>query len=415
MTRRAERGFATRAIHVRRPPADQDTPSIPIFQTSTFRFDTSEEYADTIAFRRPGYTYTRGYGNPTLLAFEQAMAELEGTESAFSFASGMAAIHAVVTTVASAGDRIVAASDLYGGAYSLFTKVLPRFGVTVDLVSPRDYDAVRAALSGAQLFYVETIANPTASVADLEVLGSICADAGVASAVDNTFASPYLCTPSRYGFDFVLHSTTKFVGGHNDLTGGVVCTTEEGMRRLRDSAIDVGGTMAPLEAWLSLRGLATLEIRMRRHCESAQRLADHLERHPKVERVWYPGLPSHPDHQIARRLLPLGSGGVLAFETQGGVEGGMRFCDALELIWIATSLGGAHSLVGHAASTTHRQMDPDARRAAGIADGLVRLSVGLEDVEDLVDDIDRALDKAGGAGGSRSERERASAGPRKRP
>jgi cystathionine beta-lyase/cystathionine gamma-synthase len=385
VTRRDDLGFATRAIHVPRPPTEQETPSVPIFQTSTFRFDTSEDYAETIAFRRPGYTYTRGYGNPTLFAFEQTMADLEETESAFSFSSGMAAIHALVTTLASAGDRIVASTDLYGGAYSLFTKVLPRFGVTVDLVAPNDLDAVRAKLDGASLFYVETIANPTASVADLDALGAICADAGVPSAVDNTFASPYLCTPSAYGFDYVLHSTTKFIGGHNDLTGGVVCTTEDGMRRLRETAIDVGGTMAPLEAWLSLRGLVTLELRMRRHTDSA------------------------------RRLLPRGCGGVLSFEVEGGVEAGVRLCDALELVWIATSLGGAHSLVGHAASTTHRQMDPEARRAAGIADGLVRLSVGLEDPDDLIADLDRALERAGGSGGSRSERERASvSSPRER-
>jgi methionine-gamma-lyase len=393
MSRRDDRGFSTRAIHVARPPADQETPSVPIFQTSTFRFDTSEDYAETIAFRRPGYTYTRGYGNPTLFAFEQAMADLEGTESAISFSSGMAAIHAVVTTVASAGDRIVASTDLYGGAYSLFTKVLPRFGVTVDLVSPRDLDGVRSRLDGAALFYVETIANPTASVADLQALRRLCADAGVPAAVDNTFASPYLCAPATLGFDFVLHSTTKFIGGHNDLTGGVVCTTEQGMRRLRDTAIEVGGTMAPLEAWLSLRGLVTLELRMRRHSETTQRIAEHLEAHDKVDRVWYPGLPSHPDHELATRLLPRGRGGVLSFEVQGGVDGGMRLCDSLDLIWIATSLGGAHTLVGHAASTTHRQMDPQARRAAGIADGLVRLSVGLEDADDLIEDLDRALEK----------------------
>jgi methionine-gamma-lyase len=396
---RDDRGFSTRAIHVRRPPADQETPSVPIFQTSTFRFDTAEAYAETIAFRRPGYTYTRGYGNPTLLAFEQTMADLEGTPSAFSFASGMAAIHALVTTFASAGDRIVATTELYGGTYSLFTNVLPRFGITVDLVPANDVDAIAERLPGASLFYVETMANPTVSVADLEALGGLCRDAGVPSAVDNTFASPYLCRPSEFGFDHIVHSATKFIGGHNDLVGGVVCTSEEGMRRLRDTAIEVGGTMAPLEAWLALRGLVTLELRMRRHSETAQRIAEHLERHPMVERVWYPGLASHPDHGVATRLLPRGCGGVLAFEIKGGVEGGMTLCDALQLVWIATSLGGAQSLVGHAASTTHRQMDPEARRAAGIADGLVRLSVGLEDADDLLDDLDRALEKVGGAGG----------------
>ena len=394
MSRERRPGFTTRAIHVPPPPMDQQAPSVPIFQTSTFRFDTSEDYAETISFRRPGYTYTRGYGNPTLLAFERLVAELEGTESGFSFASGMAAVHTLVTSLAKAGDRIVASNELYGGSYSLFTKVLPRYGIEVTFVNPHDADAVAAVLPDAVLFYGETIANPTVTVADLEALGSLCRASGVPAAVDNTFASPYLCNPARFGFDHVLHSATKYIGGHHDLTGGVVATTEDGMRGLRDMAIETGGTMAPLEAWLALRGLMTLELRMERHSRSAQTLAEFLEGQAKVERVHYPGLPSHPHHEVARRLLPRGFGGMLAFEIEGGVEAGMRFCDALELAWIATSLGGTHTLVGHAASTTHRQMDPAARRAAGIADGLVRVSVGLEDVEDLIEDFERALEKA---------------------
>ena len=394
MSEERKPGFTTRAIHVPPPPMDQEAPSVPIFQTSTFRFDTSEDYAETISFRRPGYTYTRGYGNPTLLAFERLVAELEGTESGFSFASGMAAVHTLVTSLARAGDRIVASNELYGGSYSLFTKVLPRYGIEVTFVSPHDPDAVAAALPDAVLFYAETIANPTVTVADLEALGSLCRASGVPAAVDNTFASPYLCNPARFGFDHVLHSATKYIGGHHDLTGGVVATTEGGMRQLREMAIETGGTMAPFEAWLALRGLMTLELRMERHSRSAQTLAEFLEGRPKVERVHYPGLPSHPHHEVARRLLPRGFGGMLAFEIEGGVEAGMRFCDALELGWIATSLGGTHTLVGHAASTTHRQMDPAARRAAGIADGLVRVSVGLEDVEDLIEDFQRALEKA---------------------
>jgi methionine-gamma-lyase len=394
MSEDRKRGFTTRAIHVPPPPMDQEAPSVPIFQTSTFRFDTSEDYAETISFRRPGYTYTRGYGNPTLLAFERLVAELEGTESGFSFASGMAAVHTLVTSLARAGDRIVASNELYGGSYSLFTKMLPRYGIEVTFVSPHDLDAVAAALPDAVLFYAETIANPTVTVANLEALGSVCRASGVPGAVDNTFASPYLCNPARFGFDHVLHSATKYIGGHHDLTGGVVATTEDGMRRLRDTAIETGGTMAPFEAWLALRGLMTLGLRMERHSRSAQVLAEFLEGQAKVVRVHYPGLASHPHHEVARRLLPRGFGGMLAFEIEGGVEAGMRVCDALELGWIATSLGGTHTLVGHAASTTHRQMDPAARRAAGIADGLVRVSVGLEDVEDLIEDFERALEKA---------------------
>jgi O-acetylhomoserine/O-acetylserine sulfhydrylase-like pyridoxal-dependent enzyme len=389
-----QRGFSTRAVHgVRTPPLEQDTPSVPIFQTSTFRFDTAEDYAETIAFRRPGFTYTRGYGNPTLLAFETLMAELEGTESAFSFASGMAAIHTLVTSLARAGDRIVASAELYGGTYSLFRRTLPRYGVEVEFVDPHDLDAVAAALPGAKLFYGETIANPNVTVADLEALGRICAAAGVPAAVDNTFASPYLCTPARFGFSYVLHSATKYVGGHNDLIGGVVCCSAEDASRLRDTVIETGGTMAPLEAWLCLRGLATLELRMRRHCENAVAVSAFLEAHPKVERAHYPVLASHPQHDIAQRLLPLGAGGMLAFEVEGGVEAGRRFCDALELAWIASSLGGTHTLVGHAASTTHRQLDAEARRAAGIADGLIRVSTGVENADDLVQDFERALEK----------------------
>jgi cystathionine beta-lyase/cystathionine gamma-synthase len=389
-----ERGFATRAIHGQElPPVDQDAPSVPIYQTATFRFDTSEAFAETINFRRHGYTYTRGYGNPTLLAFERVMAELEGTESALSFASGMAAIHTVVTTLATSGDTIVASSELYGGTYALFDTVLPRYGIDVRFVSPHDHDAVRAALDGAAFLYLETIANPNVTVADLEALGRIAGEARVPSVVDNTFASPYLCNPAAYGFDYVLHSATKYIGGHADLIGGVVCTTDERMAGLRSTVIETGGTMAPLEAWLSMRGLMTLEIRMDRHSRTALELTSWLEGHPKVERVRYPGLPSHPHHEVAGRELTRGCGGMAAFEVVGGVDAGQRFCDALELAWVAASLGGIQTLVCHPASTTHRQLDPAAREAAGIADGLIRLSVGLEDLDDLKADFERALEK----------------------
>jgi len=299
----------------------------------------------------------------------------------------------VLGAAARAGDRVVMSAELYGGTYGLATNVLPRSGVEVTLVDPHDLDAVKAALAGAALFYVETIANPNVTVADLDALGAVCRDAGVPAAVDNTFASPYLCNPVTYGFDYICHSATKYVGGHHDLIAGVVCTSDEGRARLRDVAIDTGGTMAPFEAWLCLRGLMTLALRMERHCANALGLASALESHAKVERVRYPGLASHAQHEVASRLLEHGYGGMVAIEVAGGVEGARRFCDALELAWIATSLGGTHTLVGHAASTTHRQMDPVARRAAGIADGLVRVSVGIEDVDDIVDDFEHALEK----------------------
>jgi len=388
-----ERGFQTRAIHGPVPEVDQQTPSFPLYQTSTFRFDDADAYADTISFRAPGYTYTRGYGNPTLDAFEALVATLERSEAAMSFASGMAAIHTVWTSHVQTGDRIVATNALYGGAFALATKILPRFGVTVELYDGRDLASIEAALPGAALFYTETIANPTMAVADLEALGGLCRRHGVPSAVDNTFASPALCNPIRFGFDIVVHSSTKYLGGHHDHTGGVAASSREGRAMLRDTVIDTGGTMAPFEAWLAMRGIMTLGLRMRQHSESAIRIAAELEGHPKIERVFYPGLASHPDHEVATRLMPEGCGGMVALEIAGGVEGGKAFCDALDLAWVATSLGGTHTLVGHAASTTHRQYAPEARRAAGITDGLVRLSVGLEDAEDLMDDIHRALEK----------------------
>ena len=389
------RGFSTRAVHGGvAPPIDQQVPSVPIYQTSTYRFDSSEDYAETIAFRKAGYTYTRGYGNPTVQAFEAQMADLEGTEDAFGFASGMAGVHTLFTGLAAAGDRVVCSSALYGGTHSIATNVMPRFGVAVEFVDIHDLDAVKAALPGAAFFYAETIANPNVRVADLAALASLCHEARVPSVIDNTFASPYLCNPAGLGFEHILHSVTKYVGGHHDLIGGVVCTSAEGRAMLRDTALDTGGTMAPFEAWLSLRGLMTLALRMQRHGTNALALAAFLEGHPKVERVWYPGLDSHPDHRIAAAMFgDRGFGGMFAVEVAGGVEGGQRFCDGLELAWVATSLGGTHTLVGHAASTTHRQMDPASRRAAGIADGLVRVSAGIEDAEDLLEDIAQALER----------------------
>lgn len=394
MTEERKRGFATRAVHGARIPAvEQEPASVPIYQTATWRFDTSEDFAEVINFRRPGFVYTRGYGNPTLDAFHALMADLEGTESAFSFASGMAAIHATVTAVAGTGDRVVASSELYGGTFALFRNIFPRYGIRVTFVNPHDPDEVAAALTGAKLFYAETIANPNVTVADLAPLGERCRAAGVPAAIDNTFASPYLCNPAELGFDFVIHSATKYVGGHADLIGGVVCSSEEGVRALRAVAIDTGGTMQPLEAWLCIRGLSTLPLRMEQHCRSAMRLAEFLESHPKVERVRYPGLASHPQHEVAVRELR-GFSGMLAVEVAGGVDAGARASDALELAWVGGSLGGQRTLVAHPASTTHRQLDAEARRAAGIADGLLRVSVGLEDADDLIADFAQALEKA---------------------
>lgn len=363
---------------------------MPLYQTATWRFDTTRQFADVISGQAEGYVYGRGYGNPTVEAFEKVMASLEGTEAAFAFASGTAAIHAVVTLLASAGQRIVASRNLYGGTVSLFQRHLPRMGVQVQFVDVEDGEAVVQALEGAALFYVETVSNPHVTVADLPGLSSACAEAGVPSVIDNTFASPYLCNPSQLGFDYVVHSATKYVGGHSDLLGGVVCCTDEGRARLRSHSLDLGGAMQPFEAWLCLRGLATLELRMERHSATASDLAALLVASPSVGAVHYPGLDGGRLSLRAKSLLRL-PGGMLAFEHVGGYEAGAAVCDALRVAWIGASLGGAHTLVSHPASTTHRQLDAASRQAAGISDGLIRVSVGLEDAGDLMADFSGAL------------------------
>jgi methionine-gamma-lyase len=366
---------------------------VPLYQTSTFRFDTNEAFAKAISFEGPGYVYTRGYGNPTIDAFQSVMADLEETEAALAFASGSAAIHAVLVSLASAGDRIVAGKALYGGTVGTMRNVLPRFGIEVTFVDPTDPDEVKSALPGASLFYCETIVNPTTTIPDLRLLADLCRDAGVWSVVDNTFASPYLCNPAALGFDIVVHSATKYIGGHADLIGGVACVSEDLFRRLRGTLIEVGGSMQPLEAWLCIRGLSTLSLRMEHVSRSAARLAIFLSEHPAVSAVHYPGLPTHPEHDLASRQLR-DFGGTLALEVSGGLDEGSRVAEALELGWIAGSLGGVQTLIAHPATTTHRQVDPDVRREAGIADGLLRIAVGLEDPDDLIEDFDRALSGA---------------------
>lgn len=398
-------GFSTRAVHgaFRRQAAGsgagdalvqpaQAPASMPIYQTSTWRFSTGEEFADVLAGTKPGYAYGRGYGNPTVEAFESTLALLEGTETAFAFSSGMSAIHSVCASLARAGDRVVASRELYGGTYSLLRTVLPRYGISVEEVDPHDVDAVRLALPGAALFYCETIANPLCTVADLALLGAACRDAGVPSVIDNTFASPYLCNPAEHGFGYVIHSVTKMVAGHSDLVAGAVCCSEEARAQVRHTALDTGGAMPPFEAWLCLRGMETLELRMQRMCANAAALATLLEGRREVAAVHYPGLHSHPHHDRATTLLGHGLfGSMLSFELTGGIGAAAAWCEALEVGWIGASLGGTHTLVCHPASTTHRQVPSEVRQAAGLGDGLVRVSVGIENVEDLVEDFERAL------------------------
>jgi methionine-gamma-lyase len=389
------RGFTTLALQTEVELAGAKPVSVPIYQTATYSFDDSNLLAETIRRGKDaGFTYTRWH-NPTRAALEQVVATLEGGERAVSFASGMAAITTTLAALLQAEDHVVASPTLYGGSFSTFRKMLPRWGIDVTLApSHRTDDMLGALRPETKVCYTETIGNPNLPVPDLEALGAACRERGIPLVVDNTFASPYLCSPLRLGATVVVHSTTKYIGGHHDLTGGIAVGDHDALGLVRDMSIDLGGVAGAMDAWLAVRGVQTLALRMDRHCATARRLAELLEGHPKVARVWYPGLASHPDHEVARRILPRGASGMVSFELAGGLDAGRRFQDALDVALVGASLGGTHTLATHPPTVTHTQMTPEERRAQGITDGLIRVSVGIEDADDVLEDFDRALDKA---------------------
>jgi cystathionine beta-lyase/cystathionine gamma-synthase len=362
-----------------------------IDQASTYSFDDSAAFAKASADRvGSGYVYTR-WANPTTDAFAAAMADLEGTEQAEAFSSGMAAISAAFLALCAPGDRIVSARQLYGGTHSLTSGLLPRFGIETTLCDVDDYDGIKVALQDAKMFYCETIGNPAIRVADLSRLGELAADAGVPMVVDNTFASPVLARPAGYGATVVLHSATKFIGGHHDLIGGVLCSDAETMMKIREWTRELGPTLAPFNAWLALRGIATMPLRVERSSATALKIAEFLETHPAIDRVFYPALGSSPDKGLCDRILGGRGGGTLAFNVAAGKASAASFQDRLGLIQAAASLGGSHSLIVHAASVTHTQLNDAELQAAGISAGFCRLSVGLEDAADLIADLEQAL------------------------
>jgi cystathionine beta-lyase/cystathionine gamma-synthase len=401
---KAPRGFATRAIRAahRLPEVDQPPTSVPIYQTVTFEAGDATELGDVLSDRIRGYAYGR-IDNPTIVAAGRAIAELEGAEAGQVFATGMAAIHAALVSVARAGDRVVAATSIYGSTRSLLTGALARLGIETEFVDITDHGAVEAALRGdngtgrrpAAALYAETIANPTIVVADHAALAGIAHRHGAAYLVDNTFASPYLCRPLEFGVDLVIESATKFLAGHSDVLAGVVVGSRDRVEGIRLLQVDTGASLAPLSAFLVLRGLSTLAIRMDRHAASAAALAAWLERQGGVRRVFHPSLATHPQHRVAARQLAAG-GGMLAFELADRTAGA-AFIDALELPPRTASLGAVFTMVVHPASTTHRQLDDVALAEAGIAPGLLRCSVGLEDVDDLIADFEVGLAAARGA------------------
>jgi methionine-gamma-lyase len=382
---RAARGLATRAIHAASRPEGPGTPLVqPVVASTTFSFETAAEFGRVMAEEEYGFLYSR-LRNPTVEDLNAVCADLEGAEAAQAFSSGMAAIAAVLLSNLEPGDTLLAPKQLYGTTYSLLERHLRPQGIEVVYLDVTDVSSWNRP---AKLRYAETIANPAFPVADLRALAETKGDG--LFVVDNTFASPVLCRPLEHGADVVCHSATKYLNGHHDVTAGVVCASRELVERARSHLVATGGVLDPFPAFLLRRGLKTLALRMERHCENGAALAEFLESHPNVERVFYPGLRSYAQHELARRQLD-GFGGMLAVEVRGGRAGGEQLMDALQLAVRATSLGGVDTVVHHPASTSHRQYSPEQLAEAGIAAGLLRVSVGCEDRDDIVGDFRRAL------------------------
>jgi cystathionine beta-lyase/cystathionine gamma-synthase len=399
-------GENTRSVRlpVSAPPGQRPL-ATPIYRTAAFAFSSSAEYAAVLGDAVPGFSYSR-IDNPTVEAFCAAVASLEGVNLRYqavtqAFASGMAAISTVFWAFTRAGSHVVAPSAIYGGSYSFLRNVASNFGVQTDFVDMTDLGRVQAVLRpGTSVVYAETLANPTVAVADLAGIARLAHEAGAMFVVDSTLAPPVICRPLEHGADLVLHSATKYFGGHADVTGGVVTGRPDLIKRLRDVRIDTGGSLGPDDSYLLRRGLETLPLRVRRQCATAQVVAAGLARHPAVRTVYYPGLTQHPGHLLARRQFDAGPegtrfGAIVTVAPYGGRDAGMAFADRLRIAQVATSLGGTQTKVSHVGSTTHRQMDGAALAAAGIDPGSVRFSIGLEDGEDLLADAMAALDSLG--------------------
>ncbi len=399
MSERSARGFSTRAIRAasRAPHIDQRPTSVPIYQTATFASLDAQELGDVASDPRAGYAYSR-ISNPTTSALGAAYAELAGGEAGVALASGMGAIHAALAAHLRAGDRIVAPLAIYGSTRTQLLDTFANFGVDVVFADLTDPVAAAAAIAAGptRVVYSETIANPTTVVTDHAAIADLAHAAGATYIVDNTFASPYVCRPLEFGADLVVESATKFLGGHSDVIAGVVAGRSELIRRVQKVQIDTGATLGPFDAFLVLRGILTLAVRAERHARTAAALAAWLERQDAVQRVFYPGLPSHPQYDVAvRQFRPGVGGGMLAVEVVGGREAGRAVIDALTLTELTASLGSVHTMVVHPPSTSQRQMTEAQLAAAGITPGLLRVSVGLEDLEDLEDDFRAAFEVAG--------------------
>jgi cystathionine gamma-lyase len=379
----SQRGFATLAIHAGQE-ADPATGAtvVPIYATSTYTQESPGHHK--------GYEYSRT-GNPTRTALETCLAALEGGERGLAFASGLAATAAVLS-ILKPGDEIAAAADLYGGTYRLLERVFKPWGLVArytDDATPKGFAMIITPTT--RLVWIETPTNPLLQILDIAALADLTHRAGAVLAVDNTFASPFLQQPLRLGADIVVHSTTKYLGGHSDVIGGAVIGGRELLQPIAFYQNAAGGVPGPFDAWLTLRGVKTLAVRMERHCANARHLASWLAEHPRVERIYYPGLPNHPGHEVACRQMR-DFGGMISISIRGGKAAALRLLSRTKLFSLAESLGGVESLIGHPATMTHASIPAELRQARGVDDGLVRLSVGIEDVSDLQEDLQRALE-----------------------
>ena len=417
-------GFTTRQLHAgQKPDPTTGSRAVPIYQTTSYQFRDTEHAARLFALQETGNIYTR-IMNPTSDVFEQRLADLEGGVGALAAASGHAAQTMAIMTLCQAGDHIVSASNLYGGTYNQFNYTFPRLGIEVTFTDPCDPDSFRRAIRpNTKIIYGETLGNPEINVFPFEAVGAIAREHRIPLMIDNTFASPYLCRPFEWGANIVTHSTTKFIGGHGTSIGGAIVdggnfdwagsgrfpnfTTPDPsyhgvvyadlgapafILKARVQILrDVGASQSPFNSWLFLQGLETLSLRMDRHVHNAQTVAEFLEKHPRVLWVKYPGLASHPDHDVAKKYLPKGPGAILGFGVKGGKEAGAKFIDHLQLFSHLANVGDAKSLAIHPASTTHSQLTPDEQLSAGVSPEGVRLSIGLEDIDDILWDLDQAL------------------------
>ena len=388
-------GLGTTAIHAGTLKNLYGTLAMPIYQTSTFIFDSAEQGGRRFALEEAGYIYTR-LGNPTTTVLENKIAALEEGEAGIAMSSGMGAISSTLWTVLKAGDHVVTDKTLYGCTFALMNHGLTRFGVEVTFVDTSNLEEVKNAMKeNTRVIYLETPANPNLKIVDLEGVCKVAhTNPNTLVIVDNTFATPYMQKPLKLGVDIVVHSATKYLNGHGDVIAGLVVTKQELADQIRFVGLKdmTGAVLGPQEAYYIIRGLKTFEIRMERHCKNARTIVDFLNKHPKVEKVYYPGLETHPGYEIAKKQMK-DFGAMISFELKGGFEAGKTLLNNLKLCSLAVSLGDTETLIQHPASMTHSPYTKEEREVAGITDGLVRLSVGLENVEDIIADLEYGLEK----------------------